>query len=220
MTDTVIKIPYLIAGLSYTVDVIDPADESVLQAGIVLQGAGTTGTGTVSAAVAAKSEFVIKHDGNIVDVRVRTIADDAGPYRIVTGLDSQDSLVGVALPANPSDDDLVATGWMIAYDHLGQRENGVNITIRMTSGNGTAGASLDTESRSGTTAVADIDGQQVNGYVEFPGMIRGATYSIVRGPVTEATAASPFAVRSAGPSQSVVVPDSPSFALTQVIGQE
>lgn len=212
MTATTINIPYLTPGLTYTVDAIDPADESVLQADIALTLSGTTGTGTVTAAIDTRVEWVIKQSGNIVEVRVRSIVDDAGPYRIVTGLDGTGN---TELPVNPSDDELLSTGWMICYHKDGSREDGVDITIQLTSGNGLAGSSHDTEPRTATSAT--VDG--IVGYVEFPGMVRGATYSVVRGDVDE-TSASPFAVRSAGPTQSTTVPDSASFKLTQVLGRE
>ena len=39
----------------------------------------------------------------------------------------------VALPVNPSDDDLISTGWLIVYDEFGQRENGVTVSVRESS---------------------------------------------------------------------------------------
>lgn len=216
MANTIIKIPYLPGDLTYTVDVIDPADLSVEQADIALSVVSGVHQGTVSAALTGKFIFIIRQAGNFVEHRIRSIVDDAGPYTILTGLDGGD----VALPVNPSDDALLSTGWLIVYDELGQRENGVVIGLQMTSGPGTAGFSLDTKARTGTSATVTIDGSPVAGYVQFTGLRRGATYRVQRGAITAAAPASPFATRSIGSSVTFIVPNAASFQIAETLGQE
>ena len=227
MANTTIKIPYLTPGLTYTVDVVDPLTGSVLQSGIALtlttDITGATGSGTVTAAIDAKCEFVVKTGSIIVEVRVRTIADDVGPYRIVTGLDTASG--GTVSLVDPDAEIDCATGWIICVDEFCQPENGVDITIRLTAGNGVAGVSLDTAERTVTSATVEIDGEDVVGYVAFPGLAIAASYSIIRGETQVVDAAS-FANLSASPAGSFVVPTefadpaAPSFAIPQVIGSE
>lgn len=215
MANTLIKIPYLPGTLTYTVDVVDPDDLSTLEAGIALTEVSGVHEGTVTGPHAGKLIFVIRESGNFVEHRIRSIADDAGPYTILTGLDGG----SVPLPVNPSDDDLISTGWLIVYDHNGQRENGVTIRVRMTAGAGNAGFSLDTKERSQTSATVTVSGDPVAGYVQFTGLIRGATYEVTRGTFPSSDVTS-FAQRSAGSPVTFVVPDAPSFQLAENIGKE
>ncbi|MCA9036301.1 MAG: hypothetical protein KDA91_14295 [Planctomycetaceae bacterium] len=215
MANTIINIPYLPGDLTYTVDVVRPSDLTTLQADIALSVVSGVHQGTVSEAIAGRMIFIIRQAGNFVEHRIRSIADDAGPYTILTGLDGG----SVALPVDPSDDDLLSTGWLIVYDKFGQRENGVNISIKMTSGPGTAGFSLDTEQRTATSATVTIEGQPVAGYVQFTGMRRGATFKVKRG-TFETSVPNPFATRSAGAEVSFVVPDAPSFMIAENLGEE
>jgi hypothetical protein len=217
MANTVIKIPYLTGDLTYTVDVVRPSDLATLQAGIALTVVSGVHQGIVSNAIAGKMIFQVKSGGQLVEVRIRTIADDVGPHTILTGLDGAG---GVSLPVDPADDELLSTGWLIVYDELGQRENGVDISVKMTSGPGTAGASLDTKTRTATSATVTISGQTVSGYVQFTGLRRGATYKVTRGNFDGSTAPNPFAQRSAGATGSFTVPDAASFQIAETIGEE
>jgi hypothetical protein len=112
-------------------------------------------------------------------------------------------------PITPPASVLVSTGFMVVYDEFGEVEAGVPITVAMSTGRGTAGYALDTKSR---TVLSDEAG-----YVEFIGLIRGATYAVRRGSSASPTA-STF---SGGPSgQSFVVPNASSFSLPEVIGAD
>lgn len=225
MTDTIIKVPGLTPGLSYTISAYDPDELTALQTGIALTLAddvtGSTGTGAVTASVAQQALWVVKHGANFVETspRIRTIADDAGPYTILSGLDSDGIQPGTFSPATVSSDTDYTTLFGITYDELGQPENGVDITIALTAGDGTPGVILDTKSRTATSATVNIDGTDVVGYFEFARVRIGTTWSVVRGSVS-ASAASPFAVRSTGTPGSVVVATYPSQAITQVLGNE
>lgn len=214
MADTLIKIPYLVGDLTYTVDVIDPTDLSVLESAIALTKVSGVHQGTVTGAHSGKLAFLVKHGANQVEhfARVRYILDDAGPWIILPGLDS--ALDGVGdLPVDVSDDEHQSTGWMICYDEFDERENDVEITIAMISGDGTAGHSLDLQARTETSAT--VEG--VVGWIQFTGLRRGATYSLVRGSTAQTDS---FGSRSAGSSNTFTVPDAPSFAIVQILGQE
>jgi hypothetical protein len=216
MADTLIKIPYLPGDLTYTVDVVNPADLSVEQSDIALSVVSGVHQGTVSAALTGKFIFVIREEGNFVEHRIRSISDDAGPYTILTGLDGGD----VPLPVNPSDDDLLSTGWLIVYDENGQRENGVTIGLQMTAGPGTAGFSLDTKARSAVSATVTVADEPVAGYVQFTGLRRGASYRVQRGAIAAAAPTNPFATRSSGTSTTFTVPNAASFQIAETLGQE
>lgn len=126
-----------------------------------------------------------------------------------TGVTIQLTATGaVAVPSNP----LLSTGVMVVYDELGAIEAGVPITVQMTAGPGTAGYSHDTKARTANSAAT-------TGLVTFTGLIRGATYSIRRGPEPGA-AASSFASRSSSTVGSFTVPDAASFNLSEVIGTD
>jgi hypothetical protein len=104
---------------------------------------------------------------------------------------------------------LVATGYMVVYDNYGEVEGGVPITLAMSAGRGTAGYALDTKSR---TEVSNADG-----YVEFTGLIRGATYSVRRAGVATP---SPGSFSGGAVGQSFVVPNAASFSMPEVIGAD
>lgn len=116
------------------------------------------------------------------------------------------TLSSVVAPTDP----LLATGVMLVLDEFGAFEAGVTISLQMTAGPGTAGYALDTKLR---TEVSDGTGN-----ISFAGLIRGASYTIWRSQtgVGEVN----FAVRTAVTKQSFVVPNSPTFNLAEVIGQE
>lgn len=219
MPNTIVNIPFLIGDLPYTVDVLNPADLSVLQGGIALSDVAGIHQGIVTGPHSGKLIFAVKHAGHQVDHRVRTIADDNSTYLILSGLDGNSGQLGVTLPVNPSDDDINSTGYLIAYDNLGKRENNVGFTVQLTAGPGVAGISLDTAPRTNKTADITIGGETVKGYVEFAGLRRGATYTIRRGPVAGADPVS-FGSRSTGSGVSFTVPDAPSFAIIETLGSE
>ena len=124
-----------------------------------------------------------------------------------TGVTIQLTLTGaVPVPSDP----LLSTGVMVCYDELGAVEQDVTITVTMTAGPGTAGYALDTAERTETSTVA--------GLVTFAGLIRGATYSIRRGPSPAAAAS--FGARSNSSAGSFVVPAAASFDMTEVIGTD
>lgn len=225
MANTIIKLPYLSGDLTYTIDVVDPSNLSVLQADISLTQSGEVHQGTVTGPHSGKLIFVVRHNGNFVESRIRTIADDASTYTILTGLDVTTitgSSSGASLPANPSDSDLLSTGYAIVYNERGERENNISISVQLVSGPATEGFSLDTAPRTVVSSTATINGKQVKGYVEFPGMRRGATYNVWRGASSSvaASAASPFAAAATGSTSSQVVPDAASFALAETLGSE
>lgn len=214
--DTTIRIPFLAGDLIYTVDVYDPTDLSTaVESDIALSVVSGQHEGTVSESLSGRFVFVVRHGGVYVTHRVAAIKDTAGPYTILTGVDS----TGVALTGDPSDDERLATGWGIVYDEAGQRENGVDVSVQMVSGPGTAGFILDTAARTATSATVNVEGTDVDGYVQFPNLVRGATYKIVRG-TFDGAPATVFSQRSTGTQVSFVVPDSPSFALAECLGQE
>lgn len=201
MASTIIQIPGLIGDLTYTVDLVRPSDLSVLETGIALTLVSGVHQGTITGSYTGKFIFDIKHDGNPVDSRVRSIADDPSTYIILTGLDD-------GYFANPLDGALFSTGWGIAYSSGGQREDGVEISAEMIMGPNVSGFILDSQVITGTSATTAIDGVDVVGYVELTGLRRGAIYSGWRGEVGEFE---PVSFR---------VPDAPTFRLSELLGQD
>jgi len=114
----------------------------------------------------------------------------------------------VTPPASP----LVATGTMLVLDELAAIESDVDISLQLTGGPGTAGYALDTKIR---TATSDVDG-----LVEFAGLIRGATYSVWRGSSTAPSATSPFSVRASGNQSFFVVPNTDTFSISEILGRD
>jgi hypothetical protein len=220
MANTLIRIPFLRPDLPQTVDVISAADLSVVES-VSLTVVNGVHEGTVTGSHSGTFIFNVKHNGNAVEdqPRVRTIADDAGPWVIVTGLDNVAG--GASLLFNPADDDLVSVGWKIVYDQHMQRENDVPITVQMVSGPGDAGFSLDdTAITVLSKTVQDGEGENIVGYVEFPRLRRGATYAVWRGSAVGAEPLSPFAQRSIGTRGTFIVPNQPKFAIIETIGHE
>jgi hypothetical protein len=107
-------------------------------------------------------------------------------------------------------DPLLSTGVMKVLNEFGVAEGGVTISLQLVDGPGTSGYALDTAIRSD---VSDSSGQ-----VEFTGLIRGATYSIWRSQTGVGSVN--FAIRTAVTKQSFIVPNTPSFNLAEVLGQE
>lgn len=122
----------------------------------------------------------------------------AGPTTHTFALTAQT----VTSPASP----LVSTGILKVLDESAQPEADVDVHVQLVSGRGIAGYSLDTKVR---TATSDEQGD-----VEFPNLIRGATYAVWSGE-TATEVASPFAVRSSSARNTFVVPNSDSFNIAE-----
>jgi len=128
---------------------------------------------------------------------------------------SADATIVIQLTASGSipvpSDPLLSTGVLVAYDQFGVVEPSVDFTVSLTAGTGTAGYSLDTQDRVSTS-------DAITGLVTFEGLIRGATYSIMRG--TTVSAASGFGNRTTSTSQTFIVPNSATFDIVETIGEE
>ena len=110
----------------------------------------------------------------------------------------------------PSTGSDTSTGVLVVRDENYALEQGVDISIQLTAGPGTAGEALDTAVR---TVSSDSSGE-----VQFANMIRGATYNVWR---SDATSTAVFGtVATAGSKISIVVPDSASFNLPELLGTE
>lgn len=108
----------------------------------------------------------------------------------------------VTPPASP----LVSTGILKVLDEQAQPEADVEVNVQLVSGRGVAGFSLDKKIR---TVTSDASGD-----VQFPNLIRGATYAVWSG-ATATEAASPFAVRSSSTRNTFTVPNSDSFNIAE-----
>jgi len=87
MANTAIKVIGMPTGLTMTVDVVDPSDASVLQSAIAMTEASGVYSGDVTGAHEGLLAFVIKASGTPFDTQVREIADDVGPYVILSALE-------------------------------------------------------------------------------------------------------------------------------------
>jgi len=292
MTTKTLKFPALPTGLTMTVQARNINTLDIIETLTLTEGTSgaltvysCSSTGTYSGQVL----WVLLASGAVLEHRVRTIADTAGPWVILTELeqlasagvgaspltitvtDGTDELsgatvrvtaAGVALnqttgvdglalfaltdgdydvtvvrpgygseyvvvtvsgtsaetipltesavtpPASP----LVATGTMLVLDELAEIEEGVDISLQLTGGPGTAGYALDTKVR---TATSDVDG-----LVEFAGLIRGAEYSVWRGTSTAPSATSPFSVRASGNQSFFTVPNTDTFSISEILGRD
>jgi len=108
------------------------------------------------------------------------------------------SSVSVSLPVSPTQ----STGTIRCYDEQGVVEAGVNVSVQIQSGPGTAGLSYD----SSVWSVAS----DVNGDASFVGLMQGAVYRAYRGSETSETEYFEFQV-PVGRS---------SFLITELIGSE
>ena len=294
MASTVISIPGYVTGLTMSVRVRNASTMALLET-VTLTEASNVYTGSVIGSHAGRFVFEILVGTAVSESRIRTIADDVGPYVVdsslevasvadsiqgsgngpftvtlnvedtsnvdiqnanvrvqqgadnfviqtdvsgnsVFGLDaatynvtitktgyvshtgtlvvSADATSVIQLTASGSipvpSDPLLSTGVLVAYDQFGIFETGVDFTISLTIGTGTAGQSLDTQERVSTSVA-------VTGLVTFEGLVRGATYSIRRG---SSAAATGFGNRTASVSQTFIVPNSATFDIVETIGQE
>ncbi len=89
-------------------------------------------------------------------------------------------------------------------------EADVLVSVQMETGPGTAGFILDQKIR---TETSDVDG-----IVEFAGMLRGATYAIWRGDGATVEATGPFSVEGSFSRRSFVVPNTDTFSLAEALG--
>ncbi len=108
------------------------------------------------------------------------------------------SSVTVSLPTNPAQ----STGTIRCYNEQGVVESGVNVSVQVQKGPGTAGLSYD----SALWSVAS----NVNGDASFVGLVQGAVYRAYRGSETNETEYFEFQV-PVGRS---------SFLITELIGSE
>ena len=86
MTTTVIKIPDLPTGLTLTVKLVNMTTLALLET-VTLAEVGESYNGNVTGTHAGQLLFKILSGGMLVGSRIRTIADDAGPYVILTELE-------------------------------------------------------------------------------------------------------------------------------------
>ena len=193
-----------------TVSIEDSSDSSDLEGAVVrlTEGAddfviATDSAGEVAFGLrSATYSVVVVKTGFTSHVGTLTVSADATPTIQLTATGA------ISIPTDP----LLSTGVMVTYDEAGNIESGVPITIQMTAGPGTAGYALDTKSRTVNSAAS-------SGLVTFTGLIRGATYSILRGSDPGAAATS-FGSRSSSSPGSFIVPPAASFNMTEVIGTD
>lgn len=187
---------------------IDDGTDPVVGAFVRVTSAGVVASGTTDGSGVVK--FAL--DNGTYDVAIAAAGYEAGIEALTVSGVSSDTYSLTELAITPPATLLVSTGTMVCYDESGVAEQNVSITIQLIAGAGVAGYGLDTKARTDTT---DVDG-----YVEFPGMIRGATYSVRRGTAVAETALTVFATRSTGAATTCVVPNSDWFALPEVIGTD
>jgi hypothetical protein len=121
----------------------------------------------------------------------------AGTTLVVDGVEAVTySMAAVTITAPPTP--TTATGILTILNEEGVAEQNVTISCQIESGPGTAGLGYD---RKVWSEVSDV-----NGLVQFAGMVQGATYSVWRGEQRDATAAS------------VTVPVATSFNIAELLG--
>ncbi len=87
MTTTAIKFPALPAGMTLTTELQNLATLSVLETVSLTEASGVY-SGDVTGTHSGQLLFVLKSGSAVIGHRVRTIADDAGPYIILTELET------------------------------------------------------------------------------------------------------------------------------------
>ena len=123
-----------------------------------------------------------------------------------TSLDVTMTEIGVTAPSTV----YKSTGIGLVLDENQDPETGVLVSVQMETGPGTAGFILDQKIR---TETSDVDG-----IVEFAGMLRGATYAIWRGDGATVEATGPFSVEGSFSRRSFVVPNTDTFSLAEALG--
>ena len=120
----------------------------------------------------------------------------------------------LAAPIVTSDDPAKSTGWTIAYDERGEREEGVEFGARMIKGSGQSGKSHDKKVITESSAISEDPEEK--GVVQFS-FVCGATYEAWRGEAPGAELGS-FGARSSSGKITFVVPYTPSFELDEILG--
>jgi hypothetical protein len=123
-----------------------------------------------------------------------------------TSLDVTLTEIGVTAPSTV----YKSTGIGLVLDENQDPEADVLVSVQMETGPGTAGFILDQKIR---TETSDVDG-----IVEFAGMLRGATYAIWRGDGATVEATGPFSVEGSFSRRSFVVPNTDTFSLAEALG--
>jgi len=132
-------------------------------------------------------------------------------YVVVTVLGTTSQTIALTeVAVTPPASVYLSTGIGLVLNQLGVFEVGVSVSIQLESGPGTAGYILDQKIR---TDVSDAAG-----LVEFPGMIRGATYAVWRGVGTADAGAGPFSTDPLYTRKSFVVPNTDTFSLAEALG--
>jgi hypothetical protein len=118
---------------------------------------------------------------------------------LVVSADASVTYTMTAITIDPPPSATTSTGVMTTLDEKGVVEDGVEISVRMRRGPGTAGLSYDVKDWTETSAGG--------GLVSFVGLVRGGVYRLWRGDETEKF-------------QEFTVPDSDSFDIAEVLGDE
>ena len=195
-----------VATLTIT-DGVDP----ILGATVRIVAAGVTAERTTDASGIAK--FAL--DNGTYDVIISKVGYEASVESLTVSGTTSDAYVLTEIVITPPSSPLVATGYMVVYDEFALIEPDVPISVQMSSGPGTVGYALDTKAR---TVLSDIDG-----YIEFIGLIRGATYSVWRGAASGTTAVELGFTSiggSPGSSASFLVPNLDTFSIPEVLGTD
>lgn len=109
-----------------------------------------------------------------------------------------------------------AIGYLVLLDESSAGEIGKPVTVQLIAGPGTAGYGLDEKPITVNSIAAA--GDNPDGYVEFPSLRIGATYSIWRGGSVSSSPVSVFATRSSSSPGTFVVPDAERFLLPEIKG--
>lgn len=87
MTTTLLQIPDLPAGIDLTIDILNLSTLAVLEAGIEMTETDEVYEGDCVEEIAGQFLFLLKAGGTFFESRIRTIADTAGPFVIITDLE-------------------------------------------------------------------------------------------------------------------------------------
>ena len=191
---------------------IDDGTDPVVGAFVQVFGTGIYGSGTTNASGIAKLAL----DDGDYDVTIAKVGFPSSYESLtVSGVTSDTySLTANTITESPPG---TGTGWMYVYDETMTIEAGVDISIQMSSGPGVNGRGLDQKIR---TETSDVDG-----LVEFPGMLHGATYRVWRGPAENPATSTVvqdvfFGAQTRDTSLTIVVPVAGSFPLIEVLGTD
>lgn len=157
--------------------------------------------------------FVIPLDAGTYEIGVTCIGHDPVAASLVVSGVGSTTYAMTPIVITPSSAPGTATGYMTVYDESMQPEPGRVIKLQMTAGPGTAGKGLDREIREVTSAATTA-------LVEFPNLYIGATYEIWRGDIPSTGTGVSFALRGSITKKSFVVPNSSTFALPEILGED